>query len=240
MTPEQEAEALFNQHFDAIAAAKQRTGDWEQAYQLVTGKAWPTGKNVEIAGGQGQMIDDLPWWRDALKYAGPVAGVAAAPFTGGLTAALIGAGAGAAGSAASGGGVGDALKWAGLGAGAGYGADKLFGLGGKGATDQAGGYIGDAVKGTADAVGGVGGGAGTLASIGNALKSVGVPLGVAAAGKAFAGGGGGGAVGAGSVPPEMQELLKMSMDRMRSQQPLFEAVSRQALAGLPTYAKGGQ
>lgn len=83
-----------------------------------------------------------------------------------------------------------------------------------------------------------GGGGGGLSAIGAALKKLGIPLGVAAAGRAMSAQGGG-ALGAGGLPPEMQELLRLSMDRMRSQQPLFEAVTTQALAGLPTYAKQG-
>lgn len=84
---------------------------------------------------------------------------------------------------------------------------------------------------------GGGGTAGPLSRVGDALKRLGVPLGLAAAGRAF--GPDAPALGAGALPPELQELLKLSMDRMRSQEPLFQAVTRQALAGLPDYAKKG-
>lgn len=227
------AQQLFNDNFDAIAAAKQRTGDWEQAYQLVTGRAWPSGSNVAIKNGQGAIIKDLPWWRDAAKYAGPVAGIAAAPFTGGLSAALIGAGAGAAGSAISGGGVGDALKWAGAGAGAGYGADKLFSMGGGAAGGGGGGFIKDSVKGVADAATGSG-----VAGAVKRLAEIGLPVGMGLLGRGMRGSGGG-IGGNAAMSPELQALLGLAMRRMQDQEPLFQSINAQALGGLPTaYQKG--
>ena len=221
------AERLFNENFAAISAAKQQTGDWERAYQAVTGRSWPSGANVEIKNGQGRAIDDLPWWRDAAKYAGPVAGIAAAPFTGGLSAALIGAGAGAAGSAISGGGVGDALKWAGLGAGAGYGADKLFGAIG-GASN---------LPGQLPSLGGSGNGE-SGNGLSDAIKRLAVGGGAAALGRSLGGNANPGAATA-NLPPEFQQVLALAMRRMADQEPLFQAVNAQAMGGLPTaYQRG--
>lgn len=41
------------------------------------------------------------------------------------------------------------------------------------------------------------------------------------------------------VPPELSQLLQQQTARSTYQNPLFEAASQQALAGLPTYAKQG-
>jgi hypothetical protein len=41
------------------------------------------------------------------------------------------------------------------------------------------------------------------------------------------------------MSPEMEQLLALSMKRMQDQEPLFQAATRQALAGLPAYAKQG-
>jgi hypothetical protein len=57
----------------------------------------------------------MSFWKKLGKIASIAAPIAAAPFTGGATLALIGAGAGAAGGALSGGGVKGALLGAGLG-----------------------------------------------------------------------------------------------------------------------------
>lgn len=38
----------------------------------------------------------------------------------------------------------------------------------------------------------------------------------------------------GGLSPELQQLLQMSIKRMTQQQPLFESINRQAMAGLPT------
>jgi hypothetical protein len=40
-------------------------------------------------------------------------------------------------------------------------------------------------------------------------------------------------------PQELKDLLAMAISRMKDQQPLADAVNRQSLAGLPSYAKGG-
>lgn len=44
----------------------------------------------------------------------------------------------------------------------------------------------------------------------------------------------------GGMPPELQQLLALALKRQQEQQPLFDAVTHQALAGLPTYAQKGQ
>lgn len=36
------------------------------------------------------------------------------------------------------------------------------------------------------------------------------------------------------IPPELQQLLQMSLQRMTSQDPLFRSINAQAMAGLPT------
>lgn len=41
------------------------------------------------------------------------------------------------------------------------------------------------------------------------------------------------------IPPELQQLLGMATQRVASQNPLFNAVTAQAFAGLPGYVKGG-
>lgn len=71
------------------------------------------------------------------------------------------------------------------------------------------------------------------------LVRAGLPLGALAAGR-MANGGGGGMGSGGDLPPELQQLLAMSLQRMRDQEPLFQAVNQQAFAGLPAYVKGGQ
>lgn len=43
--------------------------------------------------------------------------------------------------------------------------------------------------------------------------------------------------GAGQITPELRQLLTMAMQRAASQQPLFEAATKQAFMGLPTYAR---
>ena len=49
----------------------------------------------------------------------------------------------------------------------------------------------------------------------------------------------GGGMGDGSIyPPELTELLRLAMERMRAQGPLFSAVTEQAYRGLPAYARG--
>lgn len=90
--------------------------------------------------------------------------------------------------------------------------------------------------------GGVGAGAGAAAAAGGGgildtlLKLA--PVGAGLVGKLASGGFGGGNSGpGGQMSPELQQLLQLSMQRMQSQEPLFQAVTKQALGGLPTYAK---
>ena len=86
----------------------------------------------------------------------------------------------------------------------------------------------------AAAAGGVGAGGGLLETI---LKAA--PVGAGLVNKLASGGFGGGETGpAGQMSPELQQLLQMSMKRMQAQEPLFQSVTKQALAGLPTYAQG--
>jgi hypothetical protein len=77
----------------------------------------------------------------------------------------------------------------------------------------------------------------------NLLKTVlgMAPVGAGLVGKLASGGFGGGDNNpAGQMSPELQQMLQLSLQRMNQQQPLFDAVSKQALAGLPDYAKGGR
>lgn len=88
----------------------------------------------------------------------------------------------------------------------------------------------------AAAMEGAAGGSGLLGSL---LKMA--PVGAGLVGKLASGGFGGGNSGpAGQMSPELQQMLQLSLQRMNSQQPLFDAVNKQALAGLPTYAQGGK
>jgi hypothetical protein len=165
-----------------------------------------------------------------------------------LTGAGVAAGAGAAAAPALGGGttlaanLGGASALPSMGGAAaapalGGGTTLAANLGSESALPPMAGAAGSAGAGAAMEQAGAAGGGNWLSENYRDLLRVGAPLGAAAVGRAMSNGGG---AGAGSVPPEMQELLRMSMDRMRQQEPLFQAVSRQALAGLPTYAKGGQ
>jgi len=96
---------------------------------------------------------------------------------------------------------------------------------------------GSAVAGSAGtgsaASGAAGAGAGILGELPDWLK-VGLTAGLPLLGRAISGGSGGpGGTGPG-VPPELSELLGLSMNRVKSQQPLFDAVNRQQMAGLPS------
>ena len=75
------------------------------------------------------------------------------------------------------------------------------------------------------------GAAGTGMSLMELLLKLG-PVGAALLNKLMGDGGGMG------MSPEFNDLLKLSTDRMKSQEPLFQAASKQAYEGLPTYAKG--
>ena len=54
---------------------------------------------------------------------------------------------------------------------------------------------------------------------------------IAGAAGGFGGSGGGTNT---QIPPELQQLLQMSMQRMTAQDPLFKSINAQAMAGLPT------
>lgn len=136
MSPEEE----FNANFEAIARAKQQTGDWEKAYQMVTGKPWPKGQHITINGNQGTMVKD----RGILKTIGKIGAIAApivaAPFTGGASLAAIGALSGAASGALNGGGLKGALTGGAMGAftgGMGGAANSAAQVGAKAALQRA-------------------------------------------------------------------------------------------------------
>lgn len=206
---------------------------YQQAQQAAGNEGFFTNQEFNPATGQYERKID---WNNILGLAAGAEPFAAA----GIAAA--GAGGGVAGSAPTMGG-GETLA-ANLGSGSALvGAPASLttpltvggaGVGAGSVAPSAG--VGGATSGAATA-----GSAAGLGGIGKALKDLGIPLGIAAAGKAMTGGfGGGDGGGSSDLPPELQQLLQLSMDRMRSQGPLFDAVNRQALAGLPTYAKGGQ
>ena len=118
----------FRKNQAAIEAAKRQFGgDFEGAYQRVTGKPWPAGRSVKLSGGVPIITKDRSV-KSVLGKVGQVAAIAApivaAPFTGGMSLAAIGALSGAAGAKLSGAG------WKGTLAGAGLGA--IPGLGGAG------------------------------------------------------------------------------------------------------------
>lgn len=69
------------------------------------------------------------------------------------------------------------------------------------------------------------------------LAKAGIPIAAMSAGRALSGPGS--ASGQTEIPDELKQLLAMSMKRMADQQPLADAINRQALGGLPTYAKQG-
>jgi hypothetical protein len=90
---------------------------------------------------------------------------------------------------------------------------------------------------TGAASGGIGGALASLPSwLGPAITAATPVIGRAVMGGGPASGPTTGAVG---VPPELSELLQDAMRRMRSQEPLFQATTRQAFAGLPDYVKRG-
>ena len=90
-------------------------------------------------------------------------------------------------------------------------------------------------------------GAGGAGGIGSFFKGLGgsdligpaVTAALPLLGRAFSGGPASGPTTGGGFPPELNELLQDAMRRMRAQEPLFNAVSQQAHAGLPDYVKRG-
>lgn len=126
------AEALFNQHYQEIQAAKQKTGDWEKAFQMVTGQPWPAGQHLTIDAQGAHAVKDSSKLGKIAKVASIAAPLAATVFTGGAAspwlAASLGAGTGALSGAANGGGWKGALTGAGMGAATGMAGAKLGGL----------------------------------------------------------------------------------------------------------------
>jgi hypothetical protein len=136
----------FRKNQAAIEAAKRQFGgDLEGAYQRVTGKPWPAGRSVKLSGGVPTITKDRSA-KSVLAKVGQVAAIAApivaAPFTGGLSLAAIGALSGAAGAKLGGAGWRGTLAGAGLGAIPGLG---IPGLGGA-ATRAAGETVAAAAK----------------------------------------------------------------------------------------------
>lgn len=107
-----QAQSLFNQNFAAINKAKQQTGDWEKAYEMVTGTRWPKGHNVEITPQGAQITKDRGVLGTIGSVASKVAPIAAGliPGVGPIASMAIGAAAGAGGRALSGGSLGDIVK----------------------------------------------------------------------------------------------------------------------------------
>lgn len=207
----------------------------QAAYNLVSGAELPTAIRTQLqdyhpvwnnGGGMAENTGAFDKWQTWLQL-GLGAGL------GGTAAAgLLGGGAGAAG----GGGTLAAENVA-----------PFAGLpGGISATEGGAGLAGTAggasalpahLGGTGPGVPSGGGGAGAGGILDTILKYA--PVGAGLVQHFASGNGPGGDAGqAGQVPPELSELLKTSMDRMRAQEPLFQAVTKQALAGLPTYAQG--
>lgn len=146
-TPQQlqSAEALFNQNYPAIQAAKQQTGDWEKAFQQVTGQPWPSGQHVVIDEGGGHAVKDEGFWKKAAEIAATAAPIVAAPFTGGSTLALIGAGSGAAKGLLNGQGLKGALIDAGLGLASSAGGKMLDNVVSKGLSNITGNSVAEGV-----------------------------------------------------------------------------------------------
>ena len=165
------------------------------------------------------------------SYVVPSAALGAGGGIGGTAAAL-----GAAGAAGAGGLTGLApasytVPSATLGAGGGMTGLATAGLAGSGYTVPSA---------TLGANGGIPAGYGAGATGTSLAERMGRPLGrVAAAtipavvGRALRGSGSGSGSGAG-LPPELQQLLQMSLQRMSAQDPLFRSINAQAMAGLPT------
>lgn len=171
------------------------------------------------------------------------AGLGGAALTGGIGASGA---AGGLGGVEAGAASGIAPETVGIGT-TGIGAGgSVLGAGGAAANsafDADGNFVGNSAF-PQDTSGGIFGPGSVLSKI---LKAA-IPASALIAGKALspapftpqmAGTGGTGTSAAGS--PELQQLLQEAVRRASSQGPLFDATTRQALAGLPTYAqsKGG-
>lgn len=192
--------------------------------------------------GQGQVeVDDINNPFTSPAFLGPLAVGAAAALP--LLGSLFGSGGAAGGAAGTGGTLASHATVplagslpSGLASGTGaaaLGVGDLIGPG-AGLAAAGGGATGGALSGA---------GAGGVTAAGSARNWLG-PLVTAAApvvarGISGGSGTGGGTNGGSNVPPELMELLQEAIRRQQEQRPLFSAVSRQALAGLPSYVKGG-
>lgn len=182
LTPQQ-AEQVFNQNYAAIQQAKAQTGDWEKAFQMVTGQPWPSGQHITIDQGGGHAVKDSSWLKKAANIALTAAPIVAAPFTGGSTLALLGAGAGATKGLINGGGLKGALLGGGLGAASGLGGKYISNLLGKAgvpgmgaAGNMAGSGNGDFIDSAISGVANQAGGGGSSA-IDALLANANVPMG---------------------------------------------------------------
>jgi len=215
--------ARLQQMVDAdpqIQAILRSSIDWrakQQQLAVLTSRLLPHGSHVFVDPRSGQLKKTGSGVKETLIAGGALAGGAAL----GGAFGLAGLGGGGGTSAAS--GLGPQLGGGAPGAGL-FGAPAASGAAGGGAVAGAGG---------AGAAGAAGAGSvpGWLETI---LKVAPVGAGLV---NHFAGQDGPGAGMAGQMPPELSELLGLSMQRMRDQEPLFQAVTKQALAGLPNYAR---
>jgi hypothetical protein len=157
------------------------------------------------------------------------------------------------------GGLGGAAGSAGAGAGGGLAAVEggAFGLPAAAASalpgfvpaSQIGAGLAGAAGGGAAAAGGAAGSAAPTAAAAGAgggipwgdIARVAIPAGVALGGRALAGGVDEDGTNGATVETDGQlsALLAETLRRFQAQGPLFDATNRQALAGLPTYAKRG-
>lgn len=105
-TFQQGFEDRFNANFPAIQAYKQsHGGSWEEAFQAVTGEAWPHGRDIALNEGRtgGENVQD-PGILPTLAKIGLIGGGGAAALFGipGLLPGILGGGGGAAAGAAGG------------------------------------------------------------------------------------------------------------------------------------------
>lgn len=175
VSPEQNAaaEKLFNDNYAAIQQAKQQTGDWEKAFQSVTGQAWPHGEGVVIDQGGAHAHKDQSVLSKVAKIASIAAPLAATIFTGGAASpwlvGALGAGTGALSGATNGGGWKGALKAGAIGGATSYGGAKLANMMKAAQVAKAGGAVSHAA----------GSGAGDFSDVSSAL-GVGAPASVSA------------------------------------------------------------
>jgi hypothetical protein len=236
--------ADFNKNFAAIEAYKrQRGGDYESAYQAVTGKSWPSGRSVKAKGGVGQMTKDRTVKSVLGKYVAPIgAGALTALTLGGAAPALAGlfGGGGAAGGAgavgASGMPAGAAVTGGVTGA---IPAGTVSALSPLAAVPGAGAVSGTISSG-GSIIGGLGGagGAATKTGLSSVLGKL-DPKQIAALGlvatKALSGGGGG---GGGNGGPDLAELLALQKKQAMRQDPLHRAVTQLATNLMPNSSFG--